>query len=194
MDIEAKVEKLRQALETCVSIMQMDGTYDITYKDGDEYLRMNETVVTLSTFDPRLPLVIDAMLHKRQSRLIGPEPIRNTLHYWSDPLKIKADENKNVIKSLIDVAEFDTQTGLATVAASGYELHHAGKIEFVDHTRWGTFWVHHDELEKHFPGWLQRFNVASGLGLEDEARVAYIFQRVPSPTLPVPTEMPNITF
>lgn len=194
MTIETKTEKIKKALATSVSILRLPGSYDIEFKEGETYVTMGVTLADLAALEPRLSLVIDALLDKRHSNLMSPDPVRNTLYYWEDPYKIKADGGKSVIKNLFGIGEYNSETQLANVGASGYELHHIGKVDYVDHTRWGLFSIHHDELEKHFPGWLQRFDVARGLGLEEEDIAAYVFQ-VDSAKQKIPQHaLPHVTF
>jgi hypothetical protein len=194
MDNAVRVEKLKYALANGSSILKLASGYNIDYKEGAEYLVLHETVVGLAALDPRLPLAIDAMLAQRQTCMMGPEAIRNTLYYWSDPLKIRADNERTVIKNVAGIDHYDSETMIASVAASGYDLHRVGKVEYVDLTKWGMFAVHHDELDKHFPGWLKRFEVARGIGLEEEAVTAHVFQQPEKNASTISVEMTPVTF
>lgn len=144
----------------------------------------------LAAIEPSLPVVFAAHIQfntavdGQSSRPPNHTTLAQTVAYLQKGL-IEFVDDKGARKACLEVMDIhtksDTQQVLinAFVVHAGYVMHDGVHIPFIESAQRETLVLEKDSLNRQYPGWWERYHVASSMDLLHDETIAYVFSSPP---------------
>lgn len=149
----------------------------------------------LAKVHEHLPVAVNAMFAATQASVLTSSWVRNTLDYWAAPIKIRSNHNiASVVTEVGDIVAYSATKGQVTLTAlRACYLEKSGNVEYATNAIRGNFYIDASEMERLFPGWLERYTVQLALGYTGRDLVTHVLsQQVPGAANSLP--LPDISF
>jgi hypothetical protein len=151
----------------------------------------------LSLTDERIPEVLLNMYDTGSAirNTVPTEWLRNTLTYMDNPVALK-DVFCHVyaLKEISSVSWFDNDRSNVTISIVHYDYHRLKPLPYLTVTAETYITVATRELEKHYPGWLVRYDLLNVLDADAKTLKPEVFSGKPVIDGSAKESLTNVTF
>lgn len=173
------------------------GAYRVLlHKFADEPF-VHFTAEQLHQVDKRIPEVLYAMYSTDSNirNTVPTEWLRNTLNYMDNPVLLK-DVFSRVypVKEVSSVSWFDNDRSNVTISVVYYDYHRLEPLPYMTVTAETYITVATRELEKHYPGWLVRYDLLNVLDVDSKTLKPEVFAKPCTTNLNTNTALTGLTF
>lgn len=150
------------------------------------------TIEDLAKLDPKIPDVLTTLFdtHIACRKRVPLVWLHNTLSYMNNPLHLKDIFKSNyVVKEITSISFFEKDRTSVTISVMQYDYFCLEPKPYITGESETYITVACDELDKHFPGWLARYDVLTSLNTDKEELLECVFKYAPTTlTLDLPDE------
>lgn len=188
----------RAVLNTVGLLVDVEGRIQARYTHNGEFTYQDFSDAELVKIDSRLPKVLKTFLFDSRHDQLEPgilaafDWVRNTLSLWENPMPVKDIHGEiHYLKSVYELASLNDKTDTAGIVVVSYHLHDVDGTMYASKTDFKSINAPGTELDKHYPGWRERYAVAKTLDIENREQASYIFTK---DLVETPSRINNLTF